>query len=194
MRNAASTTGAWLLPLGLALAAPATAATVLATEVTHRAGRYTVHFEVRLDADAAAVRRLLTDYDHLERLSRVVERSEQLAPDDDGRPRVRVTMRSCVLFFCRTVRKVETIEEQPDGRLVAVADPAQSDYRYSRAEWRIVPEDAGTRLDYRAEHEPAFFVPPFIGPWLVKGRIRRELDLLAERLEQLAPAAGADRP
>ena len=186
MRNAASMTGVWLLPLGLALAAPAAAATVLAAEVAHRAGRYTVHFEVRLDADAAAVRRLLTDYDHLERLSPVVGKSERLAPGADGQPRVRVTMRSCLLFFCRTVRKLESVAEYPDGRLVVTVVPAESDYRYSRIEWRIQAEGGRTRLSHRAEQEFSFSVPPFIGPLLVKARLRRELEMLARRLERLA--------
>ncbi len=185
---------ACLAVFGAALAAPAAAATVLATEVAHHAGRYTVTFEVRLDADSAAVRRLLTDYDHLERLSPVVEKSQRVAPDADGHPRVRVTMHSCLLFFCRTVRKLESVVEQSDGGIVVTADPAESDYRYSRAEWRIDAEGARTRLGYRAEHEPAFFVPPVIGPWLVKARIRRELALLAERLEQLAPVPPANVP
>ena len=170
------------------------AATVLHTEVEHNAGRYTVTFTFRVNAGAGAVRRQLTDYDHLERLSRVVQKSEQLSPGDDGRPRVRVVMRSCFLFFCQTVRKLETVTEFPDGRLIVVADPTESDYRYSRVEWRIRAEATQTHVTYQAEYEPAFFVPPLIGPWVVKSRIRHELELLAERLEQLANAPPEPAP
>ena len=178
-----------LLPL-----LPAQAATVLQTDVTHKAGRYTVTFEFGVAADANTVRRVLTDYDHLDRLSRVVQKSEQLSPGDDGRPRVRVVMHSCFLFFCQTVHKLETVTEFSDGRLVVIADPAESDYRYSRVEWRIHAEPARTRVTYQAEHEPAFFVPPLIGPWVVKMRIRRELELMAERLEQLAQTPAERAP
>ncbi|MBI3570753.1 MAG: SRPBCC family protein [Gammaproteobacteria bacterium] len=178
----------------LLLLLPAQAATVLQTEVTHKDGRYTVTFEFGVAADANAVRRVLTDYDHLDRLSRVVQKSEQLSPGDDGRPRVRVVMHSCFLFFCQTVRKLETVTEFPDGRLVVIADPAESDYRYSRVEWQIHAERTQTRITYQAEHEPAFFVPPLIGPWVVKMRIRHELELMAERLEQLAQTPAERAP
>jgi hypothetical protein len=180
-----------LLPAVLGVLLPllsARAATVLQTEVVHEAGRYTVTFEFDVAASTNAVRRILTDYDRLDRLSRVVQKSEQLSPGDDGRPRVRVVMRSCFLFFCQTVHKLETVTEFSDGRLVVIADPAESDYRYSRVEWQIHAEETRTRVTYRAEHEPAFFVPPLIGPWVVKMRIRHELGLMAERLEQLAQA------
>lgn len=178
----------------MTFALPAAAAEVLHTEVSHGAGRYTVVFEFQVAADAHAVRRILTDYDRLDRLSRVVQKSEQLSPGDDGRPRVRVVMHSCFLFFCQTARKLETITEFPDGRLITVADPAESDYRYSRVEWRIHAEQAQTRVTYQAEHEPAFFVPPLVGPWIIKTRIRHELELMAERLEQLAQTPAGRTP
>lgn len=184
----------WLVASGITFALPAAAADVLHTEVSHDAGRYTVVFEFQVAADANAVRRILTDYDHLDRLSRVVQKSEQLPPGDDGRSRVRVVMHSCFMFFCQTVRKLETITEFSDGRLVTVADPAESDYRYSRVEWQIHAEETRTRVTYRAEHEPAFFVPPLIGPWVIKSRIRDELGLIAERLEQLAQLPAAHTP
>lgn len=178
----------------MTLTLPAAAAEVLHTEVSHGAGRYTVVFEFQVAADANAVRRILTDYDHLDRLLRVVQKSEQLSPGDDGRPRVRVVMCSCFLFFCQTVRKLETITEFSDGRLVTIADPSESDYRYSRVEWQIHAEPARARVAYHAEHEPAFFVPPLIGPWAIKSRIRDELELIAERLEQLAQIPAAHTP
>ena len=184
----------FVVPAIFCLPTLAVAATVLHTEVEHKAGRYTVTFEFRVSAGADAVRRRLTDYDHLERLSRVVQKSEQLPPGDDGHPRVRVVMRSCFLFFCQTVRKLETVTEFPDGRLIIVADPTESDYRYSRVEWQIRAEATQTHVTYHAEHEPAFFVPPLIGPWVVKSRIRHELKLMAERLEQLANAPPVPAP
>ena len=184
----------FVVPAIFCLPTLAVAATVLHTEVEHKAGRYTVTFEFRVSAGADAVRRRLTDYDHLVRLSRVVQKSEQLPPGDDGRPRVRVVMRSCFLFFCQTVLKLETVTEFPDGRLIIVADPTESDYRYSRVEWQIRAEATQTHVTYHAEHEPAFFVPPLIGPWVVKSRIRHELKLMAERLEQLANAPPVPAP
>jgi hypothetical protein len=185
---------ACLVALGATFALPAAAADVLHTEVSHRAGRYTVVFEFQVAADAGAVYRRLTDYDRLDRLSRVVQHSERLPPGDDGRPRVRVVLESCVLFFCRRVRKLESVTEYPETRLLAEADPAESDYRHSRVEWRIEARDGQTRVSYLSEQEPAFFVPPLIGPWIISSRIRSELALMAERLEQLANAAPGDVP
>lgn len=185
---------ACLVTLGVTFALPAAAADVLHTEVSYRAGRYTVLFEFQVAADTGAVYRLLTDYDRLDRLSRVVQYSERLSPGDDGRTRVRVVLESCVLFFCRRVRKLESITEYPETRILAEADPAESDYRHSRVEWRIEARDGQARVRYQAEQEPAFFVPPLIGPWLISSRIRSELALMAERLEQLARRPPGDAP
>jgi hypothetical protein len=78
------------------------------------------------------------------------------------------------------------VETRGNGDILTLADPAASDFRHARELWQLQPHAGGTRLTYQAEFEPAFFVPPLIGPWLIKARLRSELEDIAARLEQLA--------
>jgi hypothetical protein len=174
----------WLALLAVAPAA-ARAAEIVHTDVTHEDGRYRVRFEVRLEAEAARVMRHLTDYAHLTHLSDSIVESRVLDEDSETK-RVHIALRACVLFVCRTVRRTVDVEALPDGNRLTLTDPAGGDFHYSVERWQVLPEGGGTRLRYTAEAEPSFFVPPLIGPWLVKGVIRRELATTAARLEELA--------
>jgi hypothetical protein len=167
------------------LAAPIFAADILKTNVDHEDGRYRVSFEVRIDADGAVVRRLLTDFARFNRLSEGIIESEVLQTYADGKQRVRIVMRACVLFMCRTVTKTANIEIRDSGDVLSMADPAESDFRLAEEHWQILPADSGTLLRYQAELVPSFSVPPLIGPWLVKYHIRRELETVCRKIEQL---------
>ena len=154
-------------------------------EVTHETGRYQLRFVVDLSAATAAVRALLTDYDHLDRLSAHIVESRRLTAGDGG-ARVRIVLEACVFVFCKTVRRVMAVETRANGDILTLADPAESDFRHAREIWQVNPQDRGTRLVYEAEFEPSFFVPPLIGPWLIKSRLRGALEEIATRLEDLA--------
>lgn len=178
----------WYLTLSLWLASVpvAMAVTVLSGEVAHEDGHYRVAFEVLVDADLAAARRLLTDYAHYRRLSDTLVESRVLAVRSGGATRVRFVFRACVLFFCPHFQKTADVEAEADGTVVMRTDPAESDFRFGEERWRVTPAAARTRIRYEAEFVPSFFVPPLIGPWLVKWRIRDELETTAQRLEALA--------
>lgn len=170
----------------LALAASAHAGEVLETHVIHDEGQYSVHFDVRLDAPPDRLKHHLTDYDSYASHFEPIKESRVLGRTEEGALRVRMRLQSCVLFFCRAVTVVKEIVEQPDGTITARIDPAASDFRASVERWRIVRESDGTRLQYWAELEPTFYVPPLIGPWLIKREIRGALLSGAEKLEALA--------
>lgn len=170
----------------LAVLGAARAGEVLDTQVVHDAGKYTVRFDVRLAAPPDRLKRYLTDYDNYATYFASVKESRVLNRTQDGGLRVKLQLYSCVLFFCRTANLVRDITEQPDGTITARIDPAQSDFRETTEQWRITPDNGNTRLQYRAELIPTFYVPPLIGPWLVKGQIRAALESGAEKLEALA--------
>jgi hypothetical protein len=170
----------------LAVLSAVYAGEVLETEVLHDAGKYTVRFDVRLAAPPDRLKRYLIDYDNYATYFASVKESRVLTRTPDGMLRVKLQLHSCVLFFCRTVNLVRDITEQADGTITARIDPAQSDFRETTEQWRITAENGSTRLQYRAELIPAFYVPPLIGPWLVKGQIRSALESGAEKLEALA--------
>jgi len=64
--------------------------------------------------------------------------------------------------------------------------PEQSDFRLSTSEWTLEPEESGTSMTYRLVMEPDFWVPPLIGPWVLKQRLARGGRGAINRIERLA--------
>ncbi|MFL6623496.1 MAG: SRPBCC family protein [Sulfurifustis sp.] len=160
---------------------------VLDTQVLHDEGRYTVSFDVRLAAPPERLKHYLTDYDNYTSYFTAVKESQVLGRTTDGALRVRLRMRSCILFFCRTVNLVKDVAQLQDGTITARIETALSDFREANERWRITgTKDGQTRLQYHAQLVPAFYVPPLIGPWLLKNEIRDALEAGAEKLETLA--------
>jgi len=170
---------------------PALAATVLESDVSHDGKRYEVRFEFRVHARAARVRELLLDYERPP-LADSVQELRLLEVRPDGSRRVRVVMRVCVLFICQTMTKNAEMRELANGDLISVGDPAQGDFDLIRERWSLTPEGNATRVRYQSELVPRFFIPPLIGPWILKIRLLSELETTADRIERYAqePAAG----
>ena len=142
----------------LASAGSAAAIEVVKLQVTEQGRRYVVEFEAQLAADPGAVMTVLTDftqYPHLD--SRIL--AARLAGTRDGKPRLYTRVRGCLgSIFCRSMDRYELIEQQP-GRLVAAAIPGEGDLRYGLAVTQFELQAGGTRVRYRNEFEPAFWMP-----------------------------------
>ncbi len=175
-----------LLATGLFIPALASAVTIVHTEATYTDGRYQVSFEVVLDADRNKVWQIMTDYEHLPRVSKVIVASRILKTEDSNHHRVDVTFHACVLIFCKTMKKVVDIQTWPQNDILVTGDPKLSDFSYSVEHWRVVTEGAKTRLFYTAQMVPDFFIPPLIGPWLMKSFLQREIKATAIEVETLA--------
>jgi hypothetical protein len=175
-----------LLITGLLFPALAAPATILRTEATHDDDRYKLTFEVVLNAERDKVWSIMTDYNRLTRVSKVIVESRILKKEDENRHRVGVTLHACVLIFCKTMKKVVDIQAWPQNDIIVIGDPALSDFSYSVERWRVVAEGAKTRLYYSAEMVPDFFIPPLIGPWLMKSFLRKEIKATAIQVEALA--------
>jgi hypothetical protein len=168
----------------------ASAMSVEAVDIARTGDAYSVTFEVVIAASAADVRRMLTDYREWPRLSDSITQSRLVDTDSTGVQRISVTLRSCLLvgLFCKTIRQVKDLETLPDGSGYATKFvPKEGDFASGSESWKILAEsNATTRLRYDATVVPAFHVPPFIGPWLLKRALRRELIGAATKLELLA--------
>ncbi len=175
-----------LLATGLLFPALAAPATILRTEATHDDDRYKLTFEVVLNAGRDKVWNIMTDYNRLPRVSKVIVESRILKKEDENRHRVGVTLHACVLIFCKTMNKVVDILARPRDDIVVTGVPALSDFRYSVEHWQVSAEGANTRLHYSAEMVPDFFVPPLIGPLMVKYFLKREITATAIQVEALA--------
>jgi hypothetical protein len=175
---------AWLA-FGL-WASIATAGTIERLETAHDDGRYTVIFEVVLDAPRDKVWQIMTDYERLPRVSKIITESRVLKQEDANRHRIGVTLDACILFFCKTIKRVVDIEAKPQTEITVTEDPANRHIRYAVERWQVQAEDDRTRLHYTAEVVPNFFIPPLIGPPVVKYFLRREIQLTVIEVEALA--------
>lgn len=176
----------WLLCL------PALAADLERIDVQHEDGRYRMSSETWFDAPLIGVFDVLTDYQRFDRISSVYSQAHYVAPDADGTPRVFTELKGCVLFFCQTMRRTERLENSGLAEIRATAIASLSDFRYSVASWQLSEARGGTRVVYSVEMEPDFWVPPLIGPYVMKRKLHKGGVDAIERIERLAQASDAD--
>ncbi len=165
---------------------PVWSAEMKSLEISRDAGRYELVADVLMNAPAEAIFEVLVDYDGLDRISSIYKESGYLEPADDGTPMVFTRVEGCVMFVCMNMRRVERLETRWPNWIRTTALPEQSDFHYSQAEWLLEPEEYGTRVTYRLAMEPDFFVPPVIGPWVLKRRLMAGGARAVERIERLA--------
>jgi len=174
------------LAIGLLAPVSASGATILHAQARYQQGRYVLSFEVVLDANLDKVWLIMTDYERIPRVSRSILESRIIEQISENHHRVGIRSRACILFFCQTINKVDDVQATPKTDIVIVSDPSQSDFSYSVERWRLLAEGAKTRMLYSSEMEPNFFIPPIIGPWLVKSFLIKEIKATAVEVETLA--------
>ncbi|RMG28599.1 MAG: hypothetical protein D6721_08105 [Gammaproteobacteria bacterium] len=172
--------------LPLLVAGLAQGAEILDLAVVRHEDSYAAEVDVRIHAPVARVRAVVMDYEHLPRLNPSIREVRVLERQGDRHARVRTRARICVLFLCKDLRQVQDIDRDEEGNLMAVTDPRASDLRYGIARWRFWQEPHATRMRFYSEIEPAFWVPPFIGPFLVRHALEREVRTTIDNLERLA--------
>src|SRR5262249_15292497 len=146
-----------------------------------------------------AIREVLLDFDHdrYQRISEIYKESGYLPPDSDGTPLVYTRVEGCLLFFCRSLRRVERLEVATPNLIRTAALPDGTTYKYAVWEWRLDPEGDGLRLRYSMDPEPSFWLPPFVGPWFLKRTLLHGAPVAVDKIEELAqeesrPTQGAD--
>jgi hypothetical protein len=134
------------------------------------------------------------DFSRLPQINDAVEQVRLLDDAPDGAQRLYTRVRVCVSLFCTRLDQVQDLRERDDveGRAFdAIVIPERSNLRYGRAQWRMRDCAGDTCLQFRAELEPDFWVPPLIGPWLIERAMRREALATALGIERLAQEATA---
>lgn len=172
--------------LACACLAPAGAAEIESLTVTQHGARYRTEMAVRLAVSAEAAFAALTDYPGLGRINPRVRAVEILSGEAPAPLRLRTLVELCVGILCRQVAQVQDMRRSAATTLQAEVVPALSDLHYGVAHWRFLPLGADSRLHFDAEIEPKFWVPPFIGPWLVKRALTREAIATSSGIEQAA--------
>ncbi len=159
---------------------------VYMASANHQSGVYLVEVDALVNVPEPRVRQLLTDYNDLGRINPAIEVSEILRTREPGDYQVRTVTEACVWFYCKRVHQVQDVIEADDGSVTAIVIPELSDFRNGYARLNLWQEPAGTRVLIRSEVEPDFWIPPLIGPWLIKRKLRSEALETVHNLERVA--------
>ncbi len=172
------------LVLSLVLLWPSVAAagTIVASGVQHAGDRYTLFVTAHIEAPPRTVWRTITDYPRLAAINPAFETSEVLRQDAKS-ARVRTRIRVCILVFCKSVVQVQDLHYPQPLDIEATMVPGAGDFRAGMATWALSPAGSGTRLQFREWFVPDFWVPPLIGPWLIRRKLVQEVEVTMAHIE-----------
>jgi hypothetical protein len=178
-----------LLVLVAVLAAgTARAAVVESLDVVRQAQRYQVDLNAVLDVPAPAAYAAFADPANLPLINPSVRRAQVIGRGADGL-RLYTEVRVCAAWYCRDLRQVQDMHYAPrpdGGDLSAAVLPQAGDFRFGAAGWQFRAAGPRTRLHFHAELEPAFWIPPLLGPWLVERSLRSEAQNTSAGIERRA--------
>ncbi len=162
------------------------AAEMRSLNVDYADKRYTMRSEVWFDAPIEHVYDVFRRWDLSTQFSSAIVESRDMQPDDLGRPQYYVRNRGCVLFFCVTAERQGYVESRPTEVLRAFANPETSDFLLSNETWTFAEENGGTVVVYHLQMRPKFWVPPGIGPYLIKRKLKNSGGDAIDRIELIA--------
>ena len=162
------------------------AAEIRSIDVQYEDGLYTLASEAWFDAGLEELYYVFSRWDLSTQFSSAIVEARDLEPDGSGRPGFFVVNRGCMLFFCKTLTRQGYVEQERNRILRALADPALSDFRVSDETWDFSREAAGTLVKYQLLMQPDFWVPPLIGPYVIKRKLASDGSRALDRIEVIA--------
>ncbi len=175
----------------IGVASAAAAAEVVSARVDRVEDRYHVDFVVMIDGTVDRLRDLVTDYANLDELSPTVVSSRLISGRRGQGARVEVKLRPCVMVvLCKTITKVSDAHVEPDtGRVRFIMVPGLGDFSEGHETITMIRAADGdtrqVRFSYAAELYPDFYIPPIVGPWLIRRAIIKDLEATSRRVERL---------
>lgn len=170
----------------VSFAAPARGAELREINVDHEKGVYTMTSVVWFDAPIDKMYKVFRSWEYSESFSSAIVEARDVEPDDQGRPQYYSRMKGCVLFFCMEFVRQGHAEIVPNEILRATADPERSDFEFVNEVWTFSEEGGGTVVVYDLEMDPKFWIPPAIGPYFIKRKLRNDGGQAIDRIEALA--------
>ncbi|MEE8624818.1 MAG: SRPBCC family protein [Acidiferrobacterales bacterium] len=153
--------------------------------ITRQGRAYTAQLTFDVTASIDQVASVLTDYEHPNRLTPDVTKREVVGRQS-GITRVRTEIHSCVVLFCKDLTLTQDVTIVA-GTIQADIVPEESDFRSGYVLWLITSNDSGgSHIQYESVIEPDFFIPPVIGRFFIRKRLRQQIFATAENLEREA--------
>jgi hypothetical protein len=139
------------------------------SEVRYVDRRYQCDLNVRIDAPLDKVEAILRDYEKYPSLDARILQARIIERPEPNVAMLETTLRVCLGWFCRNVKRVERVEESQHA-LAAKADPSRSDVRFGETHLQLTPgEDGGTQVRYSTSITPGFWIPSVVGRrWMLR--------------------------
>lgn len=180
----------FIVSLVLASTQFATAAEMRSVDVEYEDEYYSMVSVAWFDAGLDETFDVFSRWDYSTQFSSAVVEARDLEPDTSGRPGYFVRIRGCILFFCKSMVRQGYVEAQHNSDLRAIANPQDSDFQLFEESWEFSEERGGTRVLYKLRMQPDFWVPPAIGPYLIKRKLKKDGGDALNRIEVIAQRLG----
>ncbi len=182
----------WVLLGVAALASSAHAAEILSIKVESDAGIYTMRSTAWFDAPIEQVFEVYRYWDYSTKFSSAIVAARDMEPDELGRAQFYVRNKGCVLFFCQSFERQGYLEIELNKELRAFANPETSDFHLSNESWQFVVRDGGTVVIYDLTMKPKFWIPPAIGPFLIRRKLKNNGSEAVDRIERIAQGINSE--
>ena len=158
---------------------------VVNTEFDYSDGTYTYEYSRQINGSSEKIFIILTDYEKYTKLNSNVQESRVIsAPGQQIRRLLKI--RQCIFFFCFNLQMVEKVV-QSKFFIESSIIRDESNFLSGLASWELVKISGNkTLVRLKASQTPAFWIPPFIGPALIKSVLFKELEETFTNLEVLA--------
>ena len=155
-------------------------------EVLRNGDRYILRANTFVAAPVEAVERVILDYENWKTLNPYLKKSQIIAVEDSRHKTVHLVTEACFLFVCYEVTHVQAFSHEQAGVLEARIIPEMSDFRSGWLRWKLREVNTGTQVSLQSEFVPDFFVPPLIGPYLIRKEMGRMAKAVSKNLELIA--------
>lgn len=170
----------------LGVAPAAQSAEILSIKVDNDKGVYTMTSDVWFDATIEQIYEVYRHWDYAPEFSSAIVEARDMEADEDGRPQFYIRNKGCVLFFCQSFERQGYIESERHKAVRAFANPETSDFHLSNESWHFFSRDGGTLVTYGLTMKPKFWVPPGIGPYFIKRKLKNNGGDAVDRIEKIA--------
>jgi len=145
------------------------------------------HFNMQFIAHASVdkVHAIITDYNNLTQLNPLIKKSRVLPHDVAGVTRVELVTEGCMFFFCKKIIRVEDAQIKDDLSIETQFVPELSDFKSGQTRWTFTSVEQHTLVNYQASMIPDFWLPPFMGPYMLKKQLRSQLHYTAKKINSL---------
>lgn len=166
-----------LLTLAMSAARPAG----LTPQVVKYGSTINVNFNVAAAAPAETCYSVIVDFSHLARFIPSLDSSE-IVSERAAPLKVRQVGHARAGFFTYTLDVTLAIELDPP-RQIRFSRVA-GNVRRMQGSWLITGDGSACRIGYAAELEPDFWIPPVIGPRLIRAQVQEQIEALVTEINR----------